>query len=614
MRETRCDSGSDHPPEHKKSDIIRFLGYLKPYWWLVVLAGIGGAVKLSMPLVFPKILAHFIDDVLPATSAMTYQEKLNDLAFWSLVMVALYVVIWIPFTYYRHYLAGLAAQKTIFDLRCQLYDHIQRMSASYYNRNRSGEIVSRMINDVKLVQDLIGNALTNIWMDSVVLIVVLVLMLKMNWILTLVSVSLFPLYIIFTKKLKKIVRQNSREVQSELAGMQGDLQEKITGYSVVKLFTRERQEASRFRHRSETLLEKQVLSTKYSTWNVVIVGLLTALMPVLVVYVGGRFVLAGALTIGEIVVFNTYLGQFYLPINRFSELNVVVAQSMAGVERIFHVLDTEPDVQDQPDAVKFDNAVPCRIELRDVSFKYEEGDEAVLKGISLTIDEGQKVALVGHSGCGKSTITNLITRFYDVNSGEVLIGGRDVKEYTLRSLRASIGMVFQETILFSGSIEENLRYAKPSATKEQMIQALRAANAYDFVMGMPHGMKTEVGEHGIGLSGGQKQRIAIARVFLKNPRILILDEATSALDTESETLIQDALDRLMNGRTSIVIAHRLSTIINSDLIVAMNAGEIVETGTHDELLARNGLYSAMYHKQFKDVIEHEENVSCKEPS
>ena len=588
---------------NKRHDLIRFLGYVKPYWYLVLLAAIGGAVKLSMPLVFPQVLAHFIDDVLPATSPLTLDQKLYELAFWSVFMVVLYVVIWVPFTYYRHYLAEVAAQKTIFDLRYELYNHIQRMSASYYSRNRSGEIVSRLINDIKLVQDLVGNALANIWMDSIVLIVVFILMLRMNWILTLVSISLFPIYVIFTKKIKRLVRQNSREVQHELADMQGDLQEKITGFSVVKLFNREESERQSFREKSEVLLEKQVKSTKYSTVNVIIVGLLTALLPVLVVYVGGRFVLAGLLTIGEVVVFNTYLGQFYLPINRFSELNVVVAQSMAGVERIFNVLDTEPDVKESKNAVDFDKNVSCNIEFKDVHFKYEEGDEAVLKDVNLKINEGQKVALVGHSGCGKSTITNLITRFYDVERGEVLIGSRNVKDYKLKSLRENVGMVFQDTILFSGTIEENLRYACPSASKEEIKRALVAANAYDFVKDMQRGLKTIVGERGVGLSGGQKQRIAIARVFLKNPRILILDEATSALDAESEALIQEALDRLMVGRTSLVIAHRLTTVINSDLIIALDHGRIMEQGTHQELLEKNGVYADMYHKQFKDVVD-----------
>ena len=592
---------------HKKNNMLRFLRYVQPYWYLVLLAAIGGAVKLSMPLVFPQVLAHFIDDVLPASSTLTADQKLYELGFWSLFMVGLYFVVWIPFTYYRHYLAGYVGQKVIFDLRCELYLHIQKMSASYYSRNRSGEIVSRLINDISLVQNLVGEALTNIWMDSVVLIVVLILMLKMSPLLTLVSVCLFPLYVIFTKKIKSLVRENSREVQRELAAMQGDLQEKITGYSVVKLFTQEKSEEKKFRTKSRSLLEKSVKRTKYSTWNLIIVGLLTALLPVLVVYVGGNFVIKGVLTIGELVVFYNYLGQFYLPINRFSELNVVVAQSMAGVDRIFSVLDTKSDVVESENAIKFDSNGSCDIELKDVYFKYDEGDKAVLSGVNLTIKEGKKVALVGHSGCGKSTITNLITRFYDVNNGEVIIGGHNVKDYKLKSLRENVGMVFQETILFSGTLEENLRYGSPKVTKQEMIEALKAANAYDFVMDMPYGLETEIGERGVGLSGGQKQRIAIARVFLKNPRILILDEATSALDAESESLIQEALDRLMEGRTSIVIAHRLSTIVNSDLIVAMDNGKIVEQGSHDELLKKDGVYAQMYHKQFKDILPLTEN-------
>lgn len=309
------------------------------------------------------------------------------------------------------------------------------------------------------------------------------------------------------------------------------------------------------------------------------------------------------MTIGDLIIFYSYLGYFTTPLRRFAELNVAYARSIAGIERVYEIIDLPPDIEEKENAISFNENSKINISFEHVCFQYDKDkNQQNIKDVSFTINEGEKIAFVGSSGCGKTTIVNLLTRFYDVDSGRITIDGRDIRDFKLSSLYQQMGMVFQETILFSGTIEENLKYGNPNATKEQIEDATKAANAYDFINKTPNGFYTILGEKGIGLSGGQKQRIAIARVFLKNPKLLILDEATSALDSESEELVQVALDNLMKNRTSIVIAHRLSTIINVDKIIVMDKGEIVEIGKHEDLLMKNGRYTELYHKQFKDII------------
>ncbi len=471
----------------------------------------------------------------------------------------------------------------------------------YFNENHSGGIVSKLINDITLAQNMVGQALTTIWMDGAVIIVLAVVMFRMDWVLTLVTMSIFPAYFYFNKTLGKLVKRNRRQIQDEIEAMSGDLQEKISGYIVVKSFAREKAEQRRFFKTSRKLLNLSVYSSRLSSLNLVTVGFMTSVMPIIVVLVAGFRVLAGDITIGELVVFSSYLASFYFPVNRFSELNVVYSSSMAAIERIFEVFDKNPEVQDKDYAVECAKNINADLEFKDVSFSYDEGND-VLKNINLKIEAGNKVALVGSSGSGKTTINNLISRFYDPVQGAILLNGNDLRDYKVKSLRQNIGVVMQESILFSGSIEDNIRYGDLKAGSDEIYEAARQANAYNFINELPEGFDTEVGERGVKLSGGQKQRISIARVFIKNPKILILDEATSALDSESENLIQNALDKLMAGRTTIIIAHRLSTIMSADVIVAMENGEIAETGTHKELLARNGVYRKLYDEQFKHIL------------
>lgn len=582
----------------KKNDkvLMRFLKYVKPYVWLIAAAAFGGIIKFTVPLIFPRIMQYFIDEVFAVNSIMSNELKIQELNKWILIMLVIYIFIWIPGTYIRHYFVSKAGHQVIYRLRYDLYKHIQRMSASFYSKNQSGGIVSIVMNDIALAQNLIGNALTNIWMDGVLVIVLLVVMVRMDWILTLASLSIFPVYILVGRKLGRKVKKNSHLLQEETQEMSAHIQERISAYSVVQAFAQEKHENRAFKNEAKHLLEYQLHSGKLSSINTVLANFLTAVAPILVIWIGCIRISEGALTIGQLITFYTYLGSFYLPVNRFADLNIVYSSSMAALERVFKTMDLPTEINDKP------NAIPCKdiegiIDIKNIRFSYDK-EHITLEDVNLSIEAGKRIAIVGSSGSGKTTLVSLLPRFYDVNEGQILIDGVDVRDYELHSLRQKIGIVLQETVLFSGTIRDNILYGKLDATEEEVMAAAKAANAYDFIMGLPEQFNTMLGERGTRLSGGQKQRIAISRVFIKNPKILILDEATSALDSESENLIQDALDRLMDGRTTIIIAHRLSTVIDADEIVVMQQGRLVEKGPHEELIKQEGFYKHLYDAQF----------------
>jgi subfamily B ATP-binding cassette protein MsbA len=394
----------------------------------------------------------------------------------------------------------------------------------------------------------------------------------------------------------------SRQVQQEIANMAGNAQEKIAGSRVIHAFTQEKNEERNFLQESELLFSKEMRRVFFQSVNMTTTGTLTQIAPLIVALFGGYQVVHGAMSVGGLVAVGMYLPSLYTPLQRFSVLNVVFANAMAALERIFEIMDEKPEIADRPNAVKL-NGIKGRVEFNHIHFSYSKQDQGilVLSALDFAVEPGQKIALVGPSGSGKSTLVSLIPRFYDVEEGAVRIDGCDVRDVRLRSLRRHIGMVLQDPILFSGTIRENILYGKPDATNEELIAACKAANAYDFIKALPNGFDSEVGEGGAFLSGGQRQRITIARAFLKDPRILILDEATSSLDSESERLIQDALDRLIAGRTTFTIAHRLSTIVNADRILVLNNGHIAESGTHMELLQQERIYRHLYEQQFESV-------------
>lgn len=581
-------------PKRAPSSFARFLWYVAPYKGHVILAVIGGIVKFTVPLAVPLVTRQLIDHVF-LNSQLTVDQKAL-LLFESLGgIIAVFVLFWAPWTFVRHHSASKAGQSSIFDLRSDLYDKVLRMSARFFQRHRSGGLVSRLMNDTLLAQDLVGNALTNVWMDTTALVVILVLLVRIDVSLTFVTLATFPLYLFFFRKLGGKLKQSTHAVQREVEAMSGHIQEKVAGAVVVHSFGQEKEEGRRFAQASNQLFTLVMRTSWWHSLNMTITGVLTSISPLIVLLYGGWQVIHGSITVGDLVAVTMFLGPLYLPLQRFSELNSVFSSSLAALDRIFEILDEDPDIQSRVDARPLEN---CQggVEFRDVRFGYSD-HRPTLDGVSFTMAPGTRTALVGPSGSGKTTITNLIPRFYDVTGGEVLVDGHDVRTLTVETLRRPIALVLQEPILFSGSVRENLLYGQPRASDADLEQACRSANAWDFIQSLPEGLDTEVGERGAQLSGGQKQRVTIARAFLRNPRILILDEATSSLDSESERLIQDALDRLMTGRTTLVIAHRLSTIVSADQILVLHQGRIVDCGRHEELLAREGLYRNLYQKQ-----------------
>jgi subfamily B ATP-binding cassette protein MsbA len=581
-------------PNASKSNFVRFLGYVRPYTGYLILAIIGGVIKFTVPLLVPQVTRYLLDEVF-LNQALTSQQKLHQLLWVTGGMTAVFLLIFAPGVYIRHLCADKASHLAVFRLRCDLYEKILRMSASFFSRNRSGEIVSRLISDVQLAQNLVGSALTNTWMDASATVVILFFLFRLDVPTSLVALATFPAYLYFFRRFSVRIRQTTIQIQDELAVMAGSMNEKISASQVVRAFAGEKAEGRSFRRQSDQHFSTNMRRILVQSANQAVAGTLTNLAPLVVVAFGGYRVIVGHMTVGELIALTMYLGPLYLPLQRFSELNIVLANALAALDRIFQIMDEKPQVQDRPGAMEL-GRLEGRVDLEHVHFHYAKGNP-VLHDVNLTVYPGQQIALVGHSGSGKSTIASLILRFYDVESGAVRLDGVDVRDIRLASLRKHVAVVLQEPVLFSGTIRENILYGNPEAGDAEVIEAARAANAFDFISAMPAGFETEVGERGSQLSAGQRQRITLARAFLRDPRVLILDEATSALDAESEAAIQEAMKRLVEGRTTLIIAHRLATVMGADRIIVLHDGRIVEQGTHAELLQRPGVYREFHRKQ-----------------
>ncbi|UCE08328.1 MAG: ABC transporter ATP-binding protein, partial [bacterium] len=520
-------------------------------------------------------------------------------------IVLLANLVWMGVTYARSVFTAIAGHRMIRDLRVALFNHVQRLSHQFFAKHQTGAIVSRVVNDIAMAQNFVGSALTNVWMDSILLLVLLIVLFKIHSFLTVVSLALMPIFLFSIRVVGKRIKHASREVQQRVEILSGGLQEKIAGVAIVKSFTREKHELKAFKSQSDKLYSKILRSIRYAAINEILVGFVILSAPALVLWYGTHEIMNNNLTVGELTQFLLYLGMFYAPLQRLSDLNVVLANSLAAIERIFEYFDNKAHVFEKADAISIDS-VQGYIEFDHVQFEYES-NIPILENICFKIYPGESIAFVGPSGSGKSTLANLVPRFYDPCSGDIRLDGIELRSIKLKSLRSHIGIVSQDTIFFSGTVRENLLLANLQATPEQIEQALIAANALEFVENLSEGLWTEIGERGANLSGGQRQRLAIARAFLKNPKILILDEATSALDSKSEHLIQEALNVLLKSRTSIIIAHRLSTVINADRIVVLNKGAIEEIGTHQQLLEQGGLYAQLYQEQFFHVTGNVEN-------
>lgn len=581
------------------SSIKQYLKYVKPYKWKIVWTILVGIFKFGIPLLMPLILKYVIDNIIDAGD-LSNSEKVTQL-FWIMgVSFVVFLVLRPPIEYIRQYLAQWVGNNILYDIRDTLFDHIQKLSLKFYSKTKTGEIISRVIHDVEQTKTFVITGLMNVWLDLITIIIAIGIMLTMDVWLTLVAIILFPLYGFSVKYFYAKLRRITRERSQALAEVQGHLHERVQGMPVTRSFALEDYEQGQFDKRNENFLNKALHHTSWNAKTFAVTNTITDLAPLLVIAFAGYQVINGNLTMGTMVAFVGYMERVYSPLRRLINSSTVLVQSIASIDRVFELLNEKHDIVDKENAIAL-NRVNGSVSIEDVSFQYDDEENYVLKHVSLDVKEGETIALVGMSGGGKSTLISLIPRFYDVNSGSIKVDGMDIRDVKARSLRNNIGMVLQDNILFSESIAMNIRMGNPEATDEEVIMAAQAANAHEFIESLPYGYDTLVGERGVKLSGGQKQRVAIARVFLKNPPILIFDEATSALDLESEHTIQEALGKLASDRTTFIVAHRLATITHADRIVVIEHGEIKEVGSHDELMQLKGSYYDLYQVQDLDT-------------
>ena len=582
--------GEQLKPSTTPGEVRRLLAYLRPYRGRMTIAVISLVFGSILGLVFPWIMQNLVDTVFN-------QGDLAELNRITVVLIITFLVRSI-FYYFQGYSLSYVGERIVVDLRNQLYQHLHELSLRFFADRRIGELVSRMSSDVTLIRTALTNNIATVLSQGITFVGSLVLMLLLNWRLTLFILVLAPIVAgsgaLFGTRLRRL----STQVQDQLADSTAIAEEALSGVRTVKAFSREPYEVERYAQQTErTFSATMHLTVVRSAFGPLITFLaFSSLAGIL--WFGGKEVLAGRLSAGALIAFLVYGINIVASIGSFTSLYTQLQEAAGASQRIFELLDEIPEITNQPDAIHLP-ALKGRISFDNVSFAYP-GSGHVLHDIDLEVQPGEVLALVGPSGAGKSTLFNLIPRFYDPTIGRVCVDGQDLRHVTLDSLRSQVGLVPQETHLFSGSVRENLRYGRLEANDQELVAAARAANAAGFIENLSAGYETLVGERGVKLSGGQRQRIAIARAILKDPRILLLDEATSSLDSESEGLVQEALERLMRGRTTVIIAHRLSTVHNADRIAVLDQGHLIELGSHAELIALDGLYARLYRLQFQE--------------
>lgn len=607
-------------PKIDRQLLVRVLGYGRAYWGYIAIVLAAIIVTSLIELVPPLLYRNLIDVVIP-------EKNFSQLTLLAVGMIGIPVLSGLIGIVER-YFSAKAGEGIIFDLRQEMYSHLQKMSLRFFTHTRSGEIVSRFNSDVVGAQNAITGTLPNIVTNLVTLISTLIVMITIDARLTLLSVVVLPLFLLPTRRVARILREIRRQAMGYNADMSTVISEtlSINGALLMKTFGRQEQENTRFKLINQNVRDIGVRRALIGRWFFLGLGISAAIGTALIYWVGGYMAMIDILTVGTIVAFAAYLTRLYGPITSLTNIQVDFATSMVSFERVFEYLDLRVEIKDRPGANRLKETTGA-VQFDSVSFSYLQSDtnqaaedqgidsenehdrsgsiylpeitrRRALKDLTFEIEPGQLAALVGHSGAGKTTVTYLLPRLYDPTQGRILLDGVDIREVTQESLVEQIGMVTQETYLFHDTIRANLVYARPGANQDELIQACEAAHIHNFIQGLPEGYDTIVGERGYRLSGGEKQRLAIARVILKNPRILILDEATSHLDSQNEVLIQAALAPLMSGRTSLVIAHRLSTILAADKILVLDQGQLVEQGTHSSLLAKGGLYAELYETQF----------------
>lgn len=571
----------------------KFLSYYKPYKKIfaadMFFACLGAAVTLIIPLIIRYI-----------TSDVIYREasaSLRTILMLTVIMAAL-IILECYCNYFIAYYGHIMGAKMEYNMRNEIFAHYQKLSFSFYDNQKVGQLMSRVTNDLFEISELFHHGPEDIVISIIKLAGSFTILLSVNWRLALVAFAVVPVMLAyafyFNIKMKKAFVKN----RARIADINAQIEDNLSGIRVVKSFANEDIEMDKFKAGNDRFVESKKESYKYMGLYHSGLGAFTTLISVIVIATGAVFITKKLISITDLITFLLYINNFTEPIKKLINFTEQFQNGASGYTRFLEILDIHPDIEDKPDAAALIKA-KGNIDFENVSFHYEENSETVLSNLNLHVKEGEYIALVGTSGVGKSTLCSLIPRFYDVSEGCILIDGTDIRNYTIKSLRNNIGIVQQDVYLFTGSVMDNIRYGKPDATEAEIVAAAQNANAHEFIMNLPEGYDTNIGQRGIKLSGGQKQRLSIARVFLKNPPILIFDEATSALDNESERVVQESLEKLAKGRTTFVIAHRLSTIRNAQKILVLTENGITESGNHEELMAQNGIYSELYNMQFK---------------
>ncbi|MCP4543997.1 MAG: ABC transporter ATP-binding protein [Chloroflexi bacterium] len=578
--------------------LARALGYLKNYLLLAVGTFFCLIVANGSRLVIPRLTQMIIDEGIAAGEL--------DIVIWAAVGTVGLAIAGSLFSFFQGMLAARTAQGIAYDLRNLLYAKIQSLSFSYHDRARTGQLLTRATSDVDMVRMFVGMGFIQLVSAVLMMVGSIILLFVTDWQLALIMLILVPLtfgvFGFFASKARPLFMQ----IQKRLADLNTVLQENLTGVRVVKAFARELYESQRYAEANQNLFDLNLVVGRMFAMAMPLIFLIANLALLAVYWIGGYQAIGGNLSVGRLVAFANYMMMAFFPMLMLGMIMAMISQAGASAERVFEILDAKSEVVEKPDAVELSHDQQ-RVTFENVGFSYFSGGEQVLKNVSFVAEPGQTVALLGATGSGKSTIVALIPRFYDTTEGQVVIGSHDVRDVTLDSLRKQIGIVLQETTLFSGTIQENIAFGRPDAPIDEIIAAAQAAKAHDFISSFPDGYDTPVGERGTTLSGGQKQRIAIARALLLDPRILILDDATSSVDYETEYRIQQALERLMEGRTSFVIAQRITTVLNADQILVLDQGEIVARGTHEELLETSAIYAEIYHSQLEANVNRSES-------
>ena len=574
----------------------RILKYAKPYIHVLLGALVCTVLASAGNLYLPWLFKDMIDKVLA--------EK--DYFMLNMISASIIVIFFARgvFAYGQNYLMNWVGQHIVIDIRAELFRKLQRLPMSFYDRNKTGTIMSYVTNDVNALEGAMVDKSVELATEGFILIGSVGAMIYLDWKLTIFTILTFPVVLGLMNFFGKKIRRSSGQIQEATADITSVLQETVSSARVVKSFVREQYEISRFDKENMANFKANMRNTKYRATLTPTIEFVAAVGVTMILWYGGHNVIQGETTAGALVAFLAYAVNISNPIKRITRSVGHIQKALAAAQRVFDLMDMGEEIKDIPGAQALPPVVGT-VSFEHVSFSYDRNEE-VLHDLSFDVKPGQAIGLVGPSGAGKSTVASLLPRFYDCDSGLIRIDGTDIKQVTLDSLRNQVGIVPQETILFNGTVYDNILYGRLDATKEEVVEAAKAANAHDFIMALPGGYNSKLGDRGVNISGGQRQRIAIARAILKDPRILILDEATSALDTESEQLVQDALNRLMEGRTSIIIAHRLSTIKNADRILVLDKGRLAEDGTHEELMEKNGLYAHLYQIQYRDNKEEDE--------